>query len=58
MTEGDNMTYIGSARNVRELIELLKKVDSSAMLDIQAIEDSWSYVEVWYDAGINTVIFK
>lgn len=52
------MEYIGSARNVRELLELLKKVDSSAMLDIRAIEDSWSYVEVWYDHETDTVIFK
>lgn len=28
------MTYIGSARNVRELIKLLEKVDSSACLEL------------------------
>ncbi len=50
--------YIGSARNVRDLIKLLEKVDSSAFLDLQSLEDSWSYVEVWYDPGIDTVIFK
>ncbi len=52
------MKYIGAARNVRELIELLKQVDSSSLLDLQGLDDSWSYVEVWYDAGIDTVILK
>ena len=52
------MTYIGSARNVRELIKLLEQVDSSAFLEIKGLDDSWSYVEVWYDSGIDTVIFK
>lgn len=52
------MEYIGSARNVRELIKLLKRVDNSAELELQGLDDSWSYVEVWYDAGTDTVIFK
>lgn len=52
------MTYIGSARNVRELIKLLERLNSSACLELKSLDDSWSYVEVWYNAGTDTVIFK
>ena len=38
--------YLGSARNVRELTELLSKVAPSATLTLQDTEDVWSYVEV------------
>ena len=40
--------YLGSARNVRELMELLvkKEINPSATLTLQDTEDMWSYVEV------------
>lgn len=52
------MEYIGTARDVKELIKLLEKVDKSTFLELQGTLDSWSYVEVYYDPGIDTVIFK
>ena len=52
------MEYIGVARDVRELLKLLEKVDKSAFLELKGTDESWSYVEVWYDPGIDTVIFK
>lgn len=52
------MEYLGSARNVRELIKLLEQTDSSSYLELKSLDDSWSYVEVWYDRGIDTVILK
>jgi hypothetical protein len=52
------MEYIGTARNVRELIKLLEKVDKSAFLELKGTDDSWTYVEVWHDPRIDTVIFK
>ena len=52
------MEYVGTAQNVRELMELLKKVSSTAFLELKETADSWSYIEVWYDSGIDTVIFK
>ncbi len=52
------MKYIGIARDVKELIKLLEKVDKSAFLKLKGTDESWSYVEVWYDPRIDTVIFK
>lgn len=52
------MEYIGSARNVRELIFLLKEVDESATIEMKPLDDSWSYVEIWYDNATDTVVFK
>ena len=52
------MKYIGSARNVRELIKLLDRLDSSSELEIEYQDDHWSYLEVWYDEPNDTVIFK
>ena len=54
----DQMEYIGTARDVRELIELLKKTDQGAFLELKGTEESWAYIEVWYDPGIDTVILK
>ena len=52
------MEYLGTARNVRELMEILKKVDSSSSLELKGTDESWSYVEVYYDPETDTVIFK
>ncbi len=52
------MEYIGAARDVGELLKLLEKVDKSAFLELKGTDESWSYVEVWYDPGIDTVILK
>lgn len=52
------MEYIGVARNVRELIRLLNEVDSSASLELKGTDESWSYVEVWYDSAVDTIILK
>lgn len=52
------MKYIGSARNIRELIKLLDRLDSSSEFEIECQDDRWSYVEVWYDEPNSTVVFK
>lgn len=52
------MEYIGTARDVRELINLLKKTDQGAFLELKGTEESWAYIEVWYDPGIDTIILK
>jgi len=49
--------YIGDARNVRELIELLSKADPSATLTLKATDEDWSYVEVLAsEAGDDIII--
>ena len=50
--------YIGTARNVRELQELLSKVSSSATITLA--ENIWPepLLEVWYDKEIDDVIIK
>jgi hypothetical protein len=52
------MEYIGTARNVRELLELLKKVNSSSGIELQGTDESWSYLEVWYDSAVDFVVLK
>jgi hypothetical protein len=52
------MKYIGTARNVRELMELLSKIDPSATITLSAIPEPWSYLEVWYDQEINDIEIK
>lgn len=52
------MEYIGTARNVRELMELLKKVSSSATITLSATSWPEPCVEVWYDREINDIIIK
>lgn len=49
--------YLGAARNVRELMELLSKTEPSATLTLQDTEDVWSYVEVLVsEAGDDIII--
>ena len=49
--------YLGSARNVGELIELLSKADPSATLTLQDTEDVWSFVEILVsEAGDDIII--
>lgn len=49
--------YLGDARNVRELIELLSKADPSATLTLKATGEDWSYVEVLVsEAGDDIII--
>jgi hypothetical protein len=49
--------YLGDARNVRELIELLSKTDPSATLTLAGTDENWSYVEVLVsEAGDDVMI--
>ena len=50
--------FIGQARNVRELMELLQneKINESSTLEIKGIDGSFSVVEVYYDSETDTVI--
>lgn len=50
--------YIGTARNVRELQELLSKTDPSASITMAAVPEPWCYIEVYYDREINDVTIK
>jgi hypothetical protein len=52
------MEYIGTARNVRELIELLSKVGSSATLTLSATQYPEPCLEIWYDKELDDVIIK
>ena len=56
-----NETYIGTARDVEDLIVLLKdEVPFTATLKLSTYYQTCgvSYVEVWYDKDTNTVILK
>ena len=49
--------YLGDARNVRQLIELLSKADPSATLTLAGTDENWSYVEVLVsEAGDDVMI--
>lgn len=49
--------YLGDARNVRELMELLSKADPSATLTLKSTAEDWSYVEVLVsEAGDDIII--
>lgn len=50
--------YLGSARNVRELIKLLEETDASATLTIKGLEEDWSFVEVWVSEAGDDVMLK
>ena len=50
--------YIGTARNVRELQELLSKVSSSATITLSATQWPEPFVEIYYDKEINDIIIK
>ena len=51
--------YLGSARNVRELLELLSKVDTSATISLKPLSaESWSYIEVWVSEGGDDILIK
>lgn len=50
--------YIGTARNVRELMELLSKVSSSATITLSATPWPEPFVELWYSKEIDDVIIK
>jgi hypothetical protein len=53
-----NETYVGTARDVEELIILLKnEVPLFATVDVASYEHK-ADVEVWYDKDTNTVILK
>ncbi len=53
-----NETYVGTARDVEDLIVLLKdEVPSNATLDV-ASRYRTPNVEIWYDKETNTVILK
>ena len=49
--------YLGAARNVRELMELLAKTEPSATLTFKAAEEDWDFVEVLVsEAGDDIII--
>jgi hypothetical protein len=49
--------YLGDARNVRQLIELLSKADPSATLTLKGTDENWSFVEVLVsEAGDDVII--
>ena len=50
--------YLGDARNVRELIELLSKADPSATLTLKDTDnENWSFVEILVsEAGDDIII--
>lgn len=49
--------YLGEARNVRELIKLLSKVDPSATLTLKGTDENWSFVEILVsEAGDDIII--
>ena len=51
--------YLGSARNVRELMELLvkKEINPSATLTLKATDEDWDFVEVLVsEAGDDIII--
>ena len=50
--------YIGTARNVRELQELLSKVSSAATITLAANTWPEPFVELYYDKEIDDVIIK
>ena len=50
--------YLGSARNVRELQQLLRAVDPSATITLKCMDDNWSYVEVWVSKDGSDVVLK
>jgi hypothetical protein len=53
-----NETYIGTARDVEDLVVLLRnEVPMNASLEVAFVYRS-SNVEVWYDKDTNTVILK
>lgn len=51
-------THIGTARNVRELIQLLSKTDPSATLTQKGTDETWSFIEVWVSAAGDDVLLK
>lgn len=53
-----NEIYVGTAKNVDELIIILRtKVPVLASVDIASLEHT-ADVEVWYDKDTDTVILK
>ena len=52
------MKYIGTARSVMELVKLLDNIHGSASIELKGTDDSWAYIEVWYDPAIDAVILK
>jgi len=50
--------YIGTARNVRELQELLSKISSSATITLSTNQWPEPFVELYYDKEIDDVIIK
>lgn len=51
-------TFIGTARNVRELIQLLSKTDPSATLTFKSMPEDWDLVEVWVSEVGDDVMIK
>lgn len=51
-------TFIGTARNVRELIQLLSKTEASATLTFKGMHEDWDMVEVWVSEDGDDVMLK
>ena len=52
--------YLGTARDVRELVSILQKADQGACLEIRGLGlgSGWDYIEVYYDRQGDTIILK
>jgi hypothetical protein len=51
-------TFIGTARNVRELIQLLSKTEASATLTFKGMQEDWDMVEVYVSEDGDDVMLK
>lgn len=51
-------TFIGTARNVKELIQLLSKTEASATLTLKSMPEDWDMVEVWVSEAGDDVMLK
>jgi len=51
-------TFIGTARNVRELIQLLSKTEASATLTFKSMPEDWDLIEVWVAEDGDDVMLK
>lgn len=50
-------TFLGIARTVNELLDILSKLNGSAEIETHS-RDYWSGVEIWYNEATNTVFLK
>ncbi len=51
-------SYLGTARNAIELIQLLSKTEASATLTLKGTDEDWSYVEVWVSEAGDDIMLQ